>query len=59
MSGTAEQLHMSQDAMTRLTYAYVETHHGPHGGAPAPDSAVTAPIERGPATKVTPELLAA
>ncbi len=50
---------MSQDAMTRLTYAYVETHHGPHGGAPAPDSAVTAPIERGPATKVTPELLAA
>lgn len=59
MSGTTEQLQLSQDAVARLTHAYVETHHGPHGDAPAADIAVTAPIERGAATKVTPPLLAA
>lgn len=59
MSGTTEQLQLSQDAVARLTHAYVETHHGPHGDAPAADTAVTAPIERGAATKVTRQLLAA
>ena len=59
MSGTTEQLQLSQDAVAELTRAYVETHHGPHGDAPAADTAVTAPIERGAATKVTPDLLAA
>ncbi len=59
MSGTTEQLHLSQDAIAQLTHAYVETHHGPHGDAPAADTAVTAPIDRGAATKVTPQLLAA
>ncbi len=58
MSGTTEQLQLSQDAVGELTRAYVETHHGPHGDAPA-DTAVTAPIERGAAAKVTPDLLAA
>jgi len=57
--GTTEQVQLSQDALSRLTSAYVETHHGPHGDAPAADTAVTAPIERGAPTKVTPQLLAA
>ncbi len=55
--GTTEQLRLSQDARARLTRAFVETHHGPHGDAPSADTAVTAPIDRGAATNVTPELL--
>ncbi|MCF6389578.1 NAD-glutamate dehydrogenase [Mycobacterium sp. MBM] len=58
MSGTTQQLHLSHDVLAQLTHAYIETHHGPHGDA-ASDAAVTAPIDRGPATKVTPQLLAA
>lgn len=59
MSGTTEQLQLSQDAVARLTGAYIETHHGPRGDAPASGTAVTAPIDRSAATQVTPELLSA
>lgn len=50
----------SQDPNATLARAYLQTHRGPHGDAPAADSTITAPIARSIAGGiVTPALLAA
>src|SRR5688500_14881046 len=59
--GSAETTKIrSQDPNATLARAYLQTHRGPHGDAPAADSTVTAPIARSIAGGiVTPALLAA
>ncbi|BBY30868.1 NAD-glutamate dehydrogenase [Mycolicibacterium sediminis] len=51
---------LKKDPVTSLARAYLQTHQGPHGDAPAADSAVTAPITlTAGGGLVTPALLAA
>lgn len=51
---------LHQDPNLKLARAYLQTHQGPHGDAPAPDAAVTAPVGQSVAGRiVTPALLAA
>jgi glutamate dehydrogenase len=50
---------LSQDTNAGLARAYLQTYQGPHGDAPAADSAVTAPVDQSIAGRVSPALLAA
>jgi glutamate dehydrogenase len=58
--GSANTTVLRQDANTRLARAYLQTYQGPHGDAPAADSAITAPVDQSIAGRlVSPALLAA
>jgi glutamate dehydrogenase len=50
---------LSQDTNAGFARAYLQTYQGPHGDAPAADSAVTAPVDQSIAGRVSPALLAA
>jgi glutamate dehydrogenase len=53
-------LNTSQDVTTGMARAYLLTYQGPHGDAPAADSAVTAPVDQSVIGRlVSPALLAA
>ena len=60
--GSAETsaLSLNQDATAGLARAYLATYQGPHGDAPAADSAVTAPVDQSAIGRlVSPAMLAA
>src|SRR3981189_2511426 len=51
---------LHQDANARLARAYLQTYQGPHGDAPAADSAITAPVDQSITGRlVSPALVAA